>query len=308
MEIENKERILVKALKEICSLKGIKATFFSYDWIAKLEYKNNVMLIYGYQFPINDAVSDMLCRDKSATFEVLTNSKIRAIEHWLFMSPTWKHYIDDQSDNQRLRELLRKHERIVLKPNEGTSGENVFLVEDDYTLKTASSAIFKKSHMMAVSPYYVIDDEYRIIVVEDEVRLIYRKIRPFVVGDGVSSIKKLAKDKYTGFEFDLPDNTLLPKDSIYTLTWKHNLGAGASAEIITDPNLYSYLSKIAIDAKDAVGIKFASVDIAKTNDEFRVLEINSGVMAEHFSRQSKANYDIILNIYAEMICNYLDVN
>lgn len=45
----------------------------------------------------------------------------------------------------------------------------------------------------SVCPFYNIENEYRVIILNNEIRLIYKKILPIVCGDGESTVKELLK-------------------------------------------------------------------------------------------------------------------
>jgi glutathione synthase/RimK-type ligase-like ATP-grasp enzyme len=50
-----------------------------------------------------------------------------------------------------------------------------------------------------------------------------------------------------------------------------------------------------------LSIQFASVDIIETNNEMRVLEVNSGIMMEKFIQAANENYAIAKKIYQQAI-------
>jgi len=56
---------------------------------------------------------------------------------------------------------------------------------------------------------------------------------------------------------------------------------------------------MASEAFHALNLRFASIDIIEANGEFKVLEINSGIMMEYFSETSEENYKLAKGIYTE---------
>ena len=50
-------------------------------------------------------------------------------------------------------------------------------------------------------------------------------------------------------------------------------------------------------ALSLLGGRFASVDCVLTDGEYRVLEVNSGVMMDNFANSSKDNYNKAKEIY-----------
>ena len=54
-----------------------------------------------------------------------------------------------------------------------------------------------------------------------------------------------------------------------------------------------------------MNVNFASIDIVECDGNLRVLEINSGVMMEHFSKQNERTYKIAKQIYKDAILSML---
>jgi glutathione synthase/RimK-type ligase-like ATP-grasp enzyme len=266
------------------------------------------MFIFGYQFPVNDAVADCICKDKSATYELLTKSGLNAVEHHYFTSPKWHHYTGNYDDETRLNGLLITHNKLVLKPNEGTGGRDVFFVNTVKELDVARNNIFKKCEAMAVSPFYNISEEYRCIVYDDKVRIIYRKVRPTVTGDGKSKIIELMKERNIKITCDdyIIDLNCVPESGVdVILTLKHNLCSGAYANSDIDLAVKNKIEQLAINAVKVIKIRFSSVDIIEVDGELKILEINSGVMAEKYAAQSNEHYIAIKDVYKDVILDYL---
>jgi hypothetical protein len=162
---------------------------------------------------------------------------------------------------------------------------------------------------MAVCPFYEIENEFRVVVLDGKVKLVYRKKIPFILGDGISTLRQLLvvylkEDIECPVSFNIPDEDylkVLNSGKKYYLNWKHNLGKGANPEIVQNEELIERLSDLALRAAQAVNVHFASIDIIETNNQYLVLEINSGVMMEHFSQVNDSNYQIAKRIYKEAI-------
>jgi glutathione synthase/RimK-type ligase-like ATP-grasp enzyme len=306
--MKNSQRPFVKIIKEICSENGIGLESFSYDWIFHLSKNGKTAHIFGYQFGNNSATSQLICADKCATSDILLFNKIPAVRHEFFMSPTNINYVGVSGNWERILKLLQTFGKVVCKANEGSGGDNVYLVSTQFELERAAHKIFSQSRAMAVSPFYEIEKEFRAVILDNKVMLTYAKNIPFIEGDGTSTLRDLLisyAQTHTDFplNFNESDNDLdvLETGKKYYLNWKHNLGQGAYPEIVQDESLVMELSDFALKAAKAVGIKFASVDIIKVKNDFMVLEINSGVMMDYFSQISDANYQTTKQIYREAI-------
>jgi len=305
----NSERQIVKIIKEICLENNIKLQTYSYDWIMQLIIGDKNVFIFGYQFQNNNSVADRICEDKSALSGILIKHGIAAVEHKLFMTPKENmKYTGADGNWKSIVGLLNAHGSLVCKKNDGTGGNDVYKVTGQLQLEDAVFNIFKSSRTMAVSPYYEIEDEYRVIILNGEAELIYRKERPYVTGDGVKTLRQLYTEKYEFQEIisddsdnDINMQEIIPDGGKKYLSWKHNLGKGATAEIVYDSDIGNSLADLALSASRTINISFASVDIIKTEGEYKILEINSGIMMENFARINDEYYRIAKNIYKKAI-------
>lgn len=312
--MNNAQRPIVKIIQEICAEQGIHCERFSYDWIFRLTKQGHIAHIYGYQFGNNSAATQLICTDKSATSDLLISQNIPTVKHHFFISPADMDYIGVQGNWQRLLELLEEHKKIVCKPNGGTGGIDVFLVTNQRELEQAVTRIFQHSKTMAVSPWVQIDAEYRVILLNQRVQLIFAKQIPLLVGDGRSSIRQLilayehTHPEQQSIEDLSPEflNRILNNGEKQPLQWKHNLGQGALPVVVNDPALVSKLSGLAIQAVASVNARFASVDIVQVGGNFMVLEINSGIMMDYFAKQNVDNYKKAKEIYGAAIRSLME--
>lgn len=307
--MKNSQRMLVKIIREICAEMNIELECYSFDWILRMTKNGKNRHIFGYHFENNSATTQLICTDKCATSELLLSAQIPAIEHIFFSSPENFQYLGVEGNWQRLCDLLRQHGRLVVKPNEGTGGNDVFQVSNNAELEAAVNAVFTHSRSMAVCPYYEIAREYRIIVLNDKVMLIYSKDIPALVGDGSSTLRQLILGQATlagsSELLDSLDEEKLQRvpasGEKIPLGWKHNLGQGASPDVIEDPELKATLSELALKAALVLNAKFASVDIIRTEGDYRVLEVNSGIMMENFAAKNESNYAVAKSIYRQAL-------
>lgn len=302
---------LVKIVKEICLENDLNLKTYSDEYILQIEKDKKLMFIIGNKFPNNNASIEQICNDKSALSDLLEYFNIPHIPHHYFLSPL----IEDKSSLSQgiflnMMNLLNKYESLVCKVNRGTGGKNVYKVSNQKELEAAILNIFNQSTSMTISPYYEIENEYRVLVLNNEVKYIFKKIRPFVIGDGVSSINTLLynhpnKDKIIPEE-TLDLNYIPMKDEKVEVSWKHNLGQGATPELIKDKKIISELTEIALKCSTSLDIGFASIDIIEANKHYFVLEINSGVMIESFSKYNEENYELVKCAISEAIDTYFN--
>lgn len=237
------ERIFVDAIRAHCRTRGIACEVKQQGWLVIMTLGAERRFAFGYDVGLNSAMAHRIANDKSATSEVLAFSEIDCVAHALFLSPMLGKHAAKEESREAMLGLLRKHpDGIVVKPNEGTSGRSVFRVRSEAELDHAVSEIFSAHLSLAISPYVEIAEEVRVILLDDAPLAVYRKER--------------ASD------------------------WRHNLDFGARPILLERGETRDVCVAIAIKAADAIRIRFASIDVVRVGQSWRVLEINSGVMME----------------------------
>ena len=169
--------------------------------------------------------------------------------------------------------------------------------------------LFKeKKDTLSACPYIDIEYEYRVIILYGEILYIYKKKKPYVIGDGKSTIKELILQKFLENEKldicnDLDLNKIPKENEEIIISWKHNLSSGAEPILIYENEPYlSEIKKIAIKSGEALNIKFASVDIAlTTQNEILVMEINGSVCMNRFAELVPNGYQIAKEIFSKAI-------
>ena len=125
----NSQRIFVDAVKKYCAAHGIGIEIRSQGWLIIMQRGPRRHLAFGYDVGLNSAVAHRIANDKAATAEVLQACGVACVPHTLFLSPEMNEYIPPQRSWEAMLALLRENpDGIVVKPNEGTSGDSVFKV------------------------------------------------------------------------------------------------------------------------------------------------------------------------------------
>lgn len=289
----------INIIKKIASDLQINVTFLSDDWLTVLEKNGVTHCIQGYKFPLNDHAIGNILDDKGLFYDLMVYKNNPIIEHKVIFKNTPFSLIENYFDEH--------NEKIIVKGNIGTLGNEVFLVTDKHDLRDKVTLLFQSQFSISLCPFYDIEMEYRIIVLNNEVRLIYGKQRPMVVGDGVHNLEYLAKSfnqTYYSFSKNINfDKEYVPKLSEKVLlNFQFNLSKGAIPFFDIDSHLAKYLSNIALKVAHDAHINFASIDIIKTVDnKFLLMEANSGVMMNNILNQGLIYKDIAYNIYKDAI-------
>jgi glutathione synthase/RimK-type ligase-like ATP-grasp enzyme len=291
-------RIFVDALRKYCAEREIAIDVKSEGWLIVMQRDDKRRCAFGYDIGLNSAVAHRIANDKAATAEVLETAGVACVPHTLFLSPEMNEYIARPGSWEAMLRLLNAHPQgIVVKPNEGTTGESVFMVKTKAALELAVSRIFASHLSLAISPLVDIQDEVRVVLLDGDPIVVYGKNRPSIVGDGQRSLLELAlaatsvaqrSTVLPGMIADLDKAELdfiLPSGQRHVLNWRHNLDSGAQPTLLNEGKVRDACVAIAIRAAKAIDIRFASIDVVEVNGAWQVLEINSGVMMEALSQR-----------------------
>jgi glutathione synthase/RimK-type ligase-like ATP-grasp enzyme len=294
----NSQRTFVDAVRRYCADHGIGVEIRSQGWLIVMQRGARRHLAFGYDLGLNSAVVHRIANDKAATAEVLQMCGVACVPHMLFLSPKMNEYIPPQRSWEAMLALLRENpDGIVVKPNEGTSGDSVFKVSTEPDLELAVHRIFSSSLGLAISPYVEIENEVRVVLLDHHPVVVYSKNRPAVTGDGRHSLLELAlaatpverrSTVLPGMLDDLDQaalDAIVPAGRRRVLNWRHNLDSGAEPELLEQGEVREACVEIAVQAAKAIGIRFGSIDIVQVDGALNILEINSGAMMEALSRQ-----------------------
>ncbi|MGY3532004.1 ATP-grasp domain-containing protein [Bradyrhizobium sp. USDA 4452] len=291
------QRIFLETIKKYCLARSIAVEVRSGGWLVIMTKGDARRLAIGYDIGLNSAVAHQVANDKSACAEVLASAGVPAVPHTLFLGGKLSKHIPGSDSRDAMQRLLDEHPHgLVVKPNEGTSGELVFRVTTPAQLETAVALILAAHPSLAISPYIEIKDEVRVVLLDDRALIVYGKTRPSVIGDGVHSLRALAEAAATAEQlkalsedFDAAAfDVIPPAGERFLLNWRHNLDAGAEPVLLTDAATREVCVALAIKAAQAVGIRFASIDVVRVGGAWQVLEVNSGVKMEALGHRHPA--------------------
>lgn len=292
-------------IKDICNELDIKYEYLSKDWLIKLEYNNKIKYLANNKFPINDYVVGKIMDDKYALYEILHNLNIPVcLHHILFNINNNATYTKGCHTKEDILNIYNKYNHdVVVKPNNGSQGKNVYHIKDIDELYEITNKLLETNYSISICPFYHIKNEYRVIILDNEIKLLYKKINPIVIGDGIHTLKELLINfnEYYFKDIDIP-NIILKKNEEYIYDFRFNLSKGSIASLDIDEYLKNKLSELALDVTKKVGIRFASIDIIETTDnELLVLEANSGVTMNKVINFIPKGYNIAKDIYKEAI-------
>ena len=264
------------------------------NWITKC--------IVGHNFPLLDQAISKVIADKYALYEYCKLKNVPIIKHHILFNPNNKY--GSNTNNLITKYYEEYHKDVVVKPNVGCMGEGVYHPQNKKELLNNIKDLFKTNFSISICPYYEVDREYRVIVLDNEIRLIFEKKKLQVKGNGIQSIKDLLIEENPSYfkdrVLDKSFNRILKKDEIYNYDWRFNLEKGATAKLVDDKEVYNKLSKFALEIANKLNIRFASIDIIKYHNKYFIMEINSSVCLNKICNFLEDN-SIVTDIYRDVI-------
>ncbi|MGB8399328.1 ATP-grasp domain-containing protein [Bradyrhizobium sp.] len=291
------QRIFVESVRQYCLDHEIAIEVRSDGWLIVMRRGPRRHLAFGYDVGLNSATAHQIANDKAATAELLKLSGVPCIPHTLFLGPKRSAFVPASRSPDAMLRLLTDHPGgLVVKPNEGTSGECVFMVTTKPALERAVAVIFSAYPGLAISPFVNIEDEVRVVLVDDLAVVVYSKSRPSVVGDGEHSLLELARAAtpeplrsrvladIAGDMARAELDAILPMGQRRVLNWRHNLDFGARPVLVEAGEIRNACVRTAVKAAQAIGIRFGSIDVVRVDGAWHILEVNSGVKMEALGR------------------------
>jgi glutathione synthase/RimK-type ligase-like ATP-grasp enzyme len=320
----NTDRALNRMIREIALEQGVAVESFGHGWIFRLTRADTVRFLYGYGFDLNSAATHAIACDKAATSEVLAARGIPRVEHRLYLHPRMAQFVPHRGNWRDMLAFAARHNGdVVVKENSGTGGRGVYRVRGEVELEHAVYRLFDQTHALAISPFYEARDEVRFVILGGRCEVAYAKVRPTVTGDGRRSVLEILAQRISDEGGNGPTTRLvsnidpdvaaalgevLPEGVTRLLNWRHNLGQGASIQIV-DPNAPAYAPLLALahDAARAMNLVIGSVDVITTASGAMVMEVNAGLMMEFLASNLPGGYDLAKGIYGRAMRLMFDV-
>jgi glutathione synthase/RimK-type ligase-like ATP-grasp enzyme len=232
--------------------------------------------------PFNSEAINELFKDKEYTY-LLLKDKINTPRCIGFLSPfcqeEYKQYLVYQNLAEITTEVTKNFALpVIVKKNRGFGGNNVFLAKTVEDIRGAFSEIFdvnsKKVDYVALAQEYIeIIHEYRVIVYQNEIFLVYEK--------------------------DKSNATFI--GNLSPLHWE-----GAIAVHITDETLITEIKDFILPMFSEMTINYAGLDIARDiNRKLWLIELNSTPGYKIFVRDN--GEDIIVTMFETILSRFRDL-
>lgn len=289
---------------DLCEKHHINIQKIENESIYKLTKNNSVHFIWSRRFDINTTLSCRIADNKYATYLVLNSLNIPVVPCTKIPRIDTEEYSQLQTSIFEIcHQLLSKFHAIVIKPNNSYEGTDVFKCSNMKDVEKVLFQILRRYKCLVVSPYIDAIAEYRLFFLDNQILYAYKKVREYIICDGISTVGQLLVNNKINISTIMSDiysqfDKIYPNGYRLQLNWKFNLSQGANCEPINDINLYEELSNIAISAANTINIRFATIDILVDKQRNKqVLEINAGVAMDQFIIKNQNGKDIATSIY-----------
>lgn len=302
---------LQRIIKQIALENNLSYEVLSCDLIIKLTKDNKIRYINGYKFGLNSHSLGLILDDKYATYELLNSLNIKVCKHHILFRPNnHNSYAKNYNSFKYCYDLFLKYNKnVILKVNNGTCGDGVYHITTKNKLKKIYNYLLKYNFSISLCPYYNVKNEYRVILLNNEIKIIYEKINPVVIGNGKDKLIDLLKEfniNYFSNKNNLKKkinyNKILKNNEEFIYDFKFNLSKGSiiNEDILKETK--TIVSKMAKDVSKKINLGFGSIDIIKTIDnKYYVLEINSGVMIENYIKLISDGVKKAKKVYEEAV-------
>ena len=214
---------------------------------------------------------------------------------------------------------------VIIKPINLSQGKLVAKIYNKTEYYQVAKKILQINPGLIVERFYPGND-YRIVVVDDEIIVAYQRIHLSIVGDGKSSVLELLHQKQESFvkngrkkiinfqdfrikrklqKQNLTFNSVIPKDNIVYLLDNANLSSGGEAIDFTE-SIHPDFKKLAINVTKDMGLRLAGLDII-TDDitmpmtNYVIIEVNGSPSLTHYAAIGDAQIKRVENLYLKIL-------
>ena len=104
----------------------------------------------------------------------------------------------EEAARQEAERLAERHDgKIIIKANDSCEGKEVIYCQNIKEVRDTIKEMFDNDkETLSAQPFVNIDYEYRCVYLDGNIEYVYKKRKPYVTGDGQSTILKLIDKKY----------------------------------------------------------------------------------------------------------------
>ncbi|HBB97660.1 MAG TPA: cyanophycin synthetase [Blastocatellia bacterium] len=298
-----------------------------YGFVGEITFTNGKRVLFrDRNFNINPQGSSEIARDKGYADFFLKHYGYNTVEGQTFFSEK----LNDRLEIRRTIDDGFQYAKtlglpVILKPNNLSQGTLVTKVHNKREYYLAAKKILKRTPVMLVQRFYSGND-YRLVVLDNEVISAYQRTALFVVGDGKSTVTELLKLKQRNFvklgrdtEIDADDFRIRLKLLKMRLTCQSVPTLGAKVVLLDNANLstggdafdvsakvHPDFCRLAVTITKDMGLRMCGVDIITgdiktTLDRYVVIEINSAPGLDNYASIGAKQRERVDELYLRVL-------
>ena len=261
-------------------------------------------------YPQNNSTAATLASDKYFTNRIVEDAGVATLggEYFFLHARHRAHRPAGREREDAFAYFGRLGARAFIKPLQGSRGDFAQVLDGEAALEQYVLAVSEHYDAVLVQPV-VAGLEYRLFLLDDEIAFSARKYPPFVLGDGVRSIRDLLTANNASLQerglspssatatSEPSLDVILPRGERWEIPGRMNLSAGGTM-VFETPGSEAALA-MARKAARALGLRVAAVDIftdiGGDPDAIRVIEVNSNPSIRLLEESNRG--DLILKIW-----------
>lgn len=259
-------------------------------------------------YPQNNSTAATLASDKYFANRILEDVGVATLGgEYFFLHDRHRDHRPAGHEREDVFDYFRKLDAVAfVKPLQGSRGDFAQILHGEASLERYLPEVARHYDSILMQPVWA-GQEWRIFLLDDEPVYCARKHPPFVVGDGVRSLRALLAVHNMALHgrglspaFAKHDSSLdiiLPQGERWEIPGRMNLSAGGMMRIET-PRSSAALAT-ARKAAQALGLRVAAIDlftdIGGDPDAIRVIEVNSNPSIRLLEESERG--DLILKIW-----------
>lgn len=329
----------LQILQEACKRAGFSVEFIGEEsgHLAKVSKRDDFFYSGAAgtpTYPLNNAVSHDLCADKAYSYELLKRAGLSVPDSRLFFPGFEKRNQFGIEDRGIADAITYASELggypVIVKPNRGSMGRGVSLVDNDTDLMIAMQKTLEFGHACLVQGL-VSGQEWRLFCLEGEPRFMYRKVKPFIKGNGQHSFGELLRqsdridmsmldrgfienalvrqsEKFVTDEQGNLWNSVLKDGEVVEITITGNLASGSSIAdfSIEIPSYLRELSSLVYKSlkTSVMGIDFFSYGEIQSAQSPVVIEVNGNPSLR--GAWEAGHKELCLDIWQDIMLRYFN--
>jgi D-alanine-D-alanine ligase-like ATP-grasp enzyme len=280
-------------------------------------------------FDLNGDGAAETARDKSYAAHFLGLLGYPVPEGRTFFSQVWAaRHSSDRTIEAAYRYARTLGFPVIVKPNSKSQGSWVAKVHNKRELQRALRALFNQSNeRVALVQRFVPGDDYRIVVLGDDVISAYRRLPLTVLGDGRADIAELLARKQRRYDESGRDTVIDPHDYRIAMRLRRsrrslrsvpaagervvlldnaNLSTGGDAVDVTEQMHEGYRT-LAVEVTRGMGLRYCGVDVLTTGPidraprGYTILEINAAPGVDHYAESGEKQRRAVDAMYERIL-------